>query len=78
MQDQKRVALDRFLAQRAMELAQLPQAAREERIQLWRRTDYQASLETLGSETLAKEIAEKMDEWVRALVRLLEAGGGRA
>jgi hypothetical protein len=63
------------LAKRAMELAELPQAAREERIQLWQQSDHEAGLEALGSEALAKEIAEKMDKWVRALVRSLEIGG---
>ena len=80
MPDQKKgwAAMQGFLANRAMELIELPQAAREERLQLWRQSDYEAGLKTLGSEALAKEIAEKMDEWIRALVRVLEAGGGSA
>ena len=75
MPNQKKVPLDAMqgvLAKRAMELVELPQVAREERIQPWQQSDYEAGLEAFGSEALAKEIAEKMDKWVRALVRNLE------
>ena len=67
MSDQKKIALDRFLARRATELVQLPQAAREERIQLWRQTDYEASLETLEKPRRSpKKLPKRWREWVRA------------
>ena len=59
-----------------MELVELPRAAREDRIQLWQQSDYEAGLEALESEVLAKEIAEKMDKWVRGWCGTLRFRGG--
>lgn len=59
---------------RAMEIVQLPPEEREARYSEYKRV----YAETAREAGMPADIAEKMDEWVRAMVRIIEAGGGSA
>jgi hypothetical protein len=61
---------------RAMELIELPTEKREERYAYYRRVYYEGAKADGASEVQARELSESMDEWVRALVAIIETGGG--
>jgi hypothetical protein len=64
------------LQRRAEEILQLPRADREERYSECRRIHFESALETWNDKVKAEELSAKMDEWLRALVSMIENSGG--
>ena len=61
---------------RALTVIDLPEAEREEQYELYRKL-YVASAVNVGMTVQkARELAEKMNEWTRVLVEIIEEGGG--
>lgn len=59
---------------RAMEVIQTPPERREALYEIYRRA-YVETAESLG---MPKDIADKMVEWTKAMVNIIETGGGQA
>ena len=57
-----------------MEIVELPQVDREARYDFYRRA-YKDSAHGVGMAD-AEGMSQQMDEWVRALVAIIESGGG--
>jgi hypothetical protein len=68
-------AIEGALQRRAIEVVAAPIGQREKLYATYRRNYRHSVTENGGSEAKADEFAAKMDEWIRALVQIIETSG---
>lgn len=66
------------LHRRATEITALPVSEREARYKIYHDAYYQEGVSVGRSPEAAKDFADRMDEWIKALVGLIENSGGGA
>lgn len=69
-------ALLGYVNRRAMEIVALPPERRAAHFVEMRKANIANAVQTGLTEAKAIELADKIDEWVRALVKIIETSGG--
>jgi hypothetical protein len=67
-----------IISRRSKEIIELPESEREARYKLYWTTYYEAGWDAWGEQTRAENYADKIVEFVRALVKFIDTGGGAA
>ena len=66
------------LQRRAMEIVQAPADKREAMYAVYRNAYYEETLALSRDEPRSKELADRMDMWIKQLVEIIETSGGGA
>ena len=61
---------------RALTVIDLPEAQREIQYEIYRKLYIESAVNVGMTVQKARELAEKMNEWTRVLVEIIEQGGG--
>jgi TRAP-type C4-dicarboxylate transport system substrate-binding protein len=74
-QQQRIMGLLRAIAEEALEMSE---AERERYLKHEKREAYNDAIKTGMTTEAATDVSERMDEWARALIRMIQAGRGAA